>query len=346
MAIHAPFATIPYMRKAQRYLLFILILLGIYLIYTYFPVFFHHLPPISPSNTNLILYEEPTDGRDPILQSINNAQKQILLEVYLLSDKQIISALLNAKQRGVDVRVMLEEHPFGSGNLNQQTAQTLEKNNISFEWTSSAFSLTHEKGMVIDGQKAFILTQNLTASAFDNNREYDIVDTNPDDITEEQQIFVSDWERKWYTPDRSTHLIVSPLNSRAVLTALINSAQTTLDIETEEIEDPQIIHLLITKAHTVKESIIIPTFSQLSANKQTADELTRAGATVKTISSPYIHAKLIIVDNKESYIGSINLSTQSMDNNRELGILITQSDVLTRLSDSFQNDFTRAALLP
>ena len=49
---------------------------------------------------------------------------------------------------------------------------------ITFEWTNSTFSLTHEKSIVIDKNKAFILNQNLTASSFSKNREYDVLDTN------------------------------------------------------------------------------------------------------------------------------------------------------------------------
>ena len=41
--------------------------------------------------------------------------------------------------------------------------------------------------------------------------------------------------------------------------------------------------------------------------------------------SPYLHAKIIIRDGKNAYLGSHNLSTNSIDNNREVGILIPLS---------------------
>ncbi len=159
---------------------FLLLLFGacIYLAY-----FFTHLPSFSHTQvlgvtTNLTLFEEPQDGRDFLVSSLNNARQEIDMEMYLLTDKQIIASLESARSRGVVVKVLLEQSPYAAGSINTKTEVELENKGIDVEWTNPAFSLTHEKAIVIDNQEVFILSQNLSAASFTKNREYDIVDTN------------------------------------------------------------------------------------------------------------------------------------------------------------------------
>jgi len=294
------------------------------------------------ASTNLQLYVQPETGHEPILDAINSAQKEILVEVYLLSDKQIINALEHAESRGVDVKVMMEEHPVGSSSLNKKTQQELSTDGITTEWSDPSFTLTHEKSITIDDSETFILSQNLTASAFSKNREYDVLDTNPTDVTEVRSIFIDDWERESFSPPTDTNLIESPDNSRAALTTLVNNATTSIDAETEDIDDNQLIQDLSEKAKTIPVRLIVPTLSQLSSNQTALQKLTTAGVQVRTISSPYMHAKMILADDDKAYIGSINFSTQSMDDNRELGIILTQQNDLQILQDTFETDWSRA----
>lgn len=290
------------------------------------------------ADSNITISIQPDAGRQPILHAIDNARQEILVEMYLLSDKQIIEALGNARGRGVAVNVMLEKHPFGGSNLNNKSEKTLRENGVAVKWTNPSFPLTHEKAIVIDGRQAFILNQNLTASAFTKNREYNIIDTNPEDVSEIRNIFLADWERLEFKPT-ATHLIISPENSRAAITALIKSASETIDIEMEYIEDEKIVSLLSDMAKTTQIRLIVPTFSQFPANKDSIKRLVQAGISVKTLSSPYIHAKMILIDDVKAYVGSINLSTQSMDENRELGILLSENESIKTLAETFSIDW-------
>lgn len=310
----------------------------------YAAYFLTHIPKQAPqilgAQSNVQLFTEPYDGKTPIVDTINKANKTIDVEVYLLSDADVVQSLINACQKGIAVRVMLEQHPFGGGNVNQKTMDNLSHSCVHIQWTNNTYTLTHEKTIVIDNNEVWILNQNLTTSSFSKNREYDVFDTNIQDVLEVETIFAADWERK--TPAISDpNLLVSPVNSREKLQALLASSGKTLDIEAEVIDDPDIVSVLIEKAKTATIRIIIPSFTQVSSNKKTAQKLTAAGIFVKTTSSPYIHAKLILED-KHAYIGSVNLTTQSMDSNREVGILISQQDILAQLHDYFESDWEKA----
>src|SRR3954452_8248408 len=59
------------------------------------------------------VFVEPEDGRNPVLEELNAANSSIDVMIYLLSDRDVMSALGRAESRGVQVRVILEHDPFG-----------------------------------------------------------------------------------------------------------------------------------------------------------------------------------------------------------------------------------------
>ncbi len=328
--------------KRHKFLILLLALVYLeYFLFQYRPQ--HTITPqeVRGVRTNLRLFEEPDDGRTPILEAINSAKKEIHVEVYLLSDKQIIDALIQKKLEGVDVKVMLEEHPFGGVNVNKESKIALDTGHVPVQWTNPAYDLTHEKSIIIDGIEVFILNQNLTTSAFDKNREYDIIDDNVQNAMEIEKMFQADWNRQSFTPAPS-NLVISPVNSRAKLTALITNAAREVDVEMEVITDNEIVEELESKAKTAKVMVIIPDFKKISANEKVARKLENSGVDVRTLSSPYIHAKLMVADDIKAYIGSINFTTQSLDANRELGILISEPEVIQKLTESFDADWGQA----
>lgn len=329
----------PWVKKRLTFLMLIVVLYG-----AFFAFQAHKTAnqlQVLGTNTNLAVFVEPQSGHTPILSAIDSAQKEINVEVYMLTDKEIINHLIEAKNRGVAVRVLLEQHPFPEGNSNNATYTTLKQADIAVQWTNPSFALTHEKSMIIDNKEVFILSQNLTTSAFSKNREFDIEDTNPEDISEVTNIFIADWNKTSFS-QKDPHLLVSPNSSRHGLTTLLLNAKNTLAIEMEVISDKEIIDDLCTDSKIMKVRIIIPTFSQISSNRNEAEELLQCGAQVKTLSTPYIHAKMILADNT-AYVGSINFTTESMDDNRELGIILTQPDIFQTLATTFENDWAKAA---
>ncbi len=65
----------------------------------------------GPGVTGVRLFVEPEAGAKPVTDAIAAAVHSVWVEVYLLTDARVIAALEDARHRGVDVRVMLEEHP-------------------------------------------------------------------------------------------------------------------------------------------------------------------------------------------------------------------------------------------
>jgi len=59
-------------------------------------------------------------------------------------------------------------------------------------------------------------------------------------------------------------------------------------------------------------------------------------------AADFLHAKMILVDNSELYIGSANLLESSMDRNREAGIVTSDSDTLDKAARYFNDLFLEA----
>lgn len=63
---------------------------------------------------------------------------------------------------------------------------------------------------------------------------------------------------------------------------------------------------------------------------------------VRYISTVYMHATMMIADDMRSFVGSENFSANSLDNNRELGLLIADTGVISKLKQTFQQDWSDA----
>lgn len=296
---------------------------------------------------NVQVYVEPSATDRVIIAALNAAQRSVWLEMYLLTDKKIISALEEDAHRGLDVRVMLEPHPYGSGSITpRETLDKLTAAGVKTQASSPDFALTHEKGLLIDGQTAYIMTSNFTLSALGGtkqttNREYGIIDSNPTDVKSIEAIFNADWQRT-QVQINDPNLVVSPENSRAAFVSLINSAQTSLTIEAEEMQDAGIEQALLNVArHNVQVQIVLPApgNSSTDTNRDGINVLKQAGIHVREDARLYIHAKIIMVDRHRVFVGSENISSASLDKNCELGIVVADQTVINTIQQAFQQDW-------
>jgi cardiolipin synthase A/B len=284
------------------------------------------------------LIVEPDDGMRPLIRAIDKSQNTIFVETYILTDSRIVHALERAETQGVDVRVLLEHHPIGMGVQPETMRNTLLAAGIDVRWTSSTFLLTHAKFAVLDDKVAVISTANFSRSAFSHNREFLIMTRRPIEVREISNLFRRDWDRM---PERlqDRALVVSPVNARSSLGEFLRTASRSIDIYAEEISDTGIERHLIAKAmHGVAVRVIL----EKGASPAAASYLRQGHVLVRQLGVPYIHAKLIVIDGREAYVGSVNLSAASLDGNRELGILISGKTV-HRLIRTYDRDWKKAA---
>lgn len=271
------------------------------------------------------------------MDDILKAQKSVLVECYLISDPAIVQALQSARLRGCDVRVIMEETPFGGFSMNQTVRNELRSSGIDANWGNRVYSFTHAKYVVIDEVVAWIMTANLSKSAFDKNREI-LVRTCSQSVVEDLvRIFWADRRRN---PCGAGSLVVSPVNARQRLLGMLRGSCRSVEIASEVFDDQETCKLLQDLAgRGVVVRVLVAAPERIAINAVTRSELEGTGVTVRYLESPYLHAKYIVVDRHVAYVGSHNLSTGSLDENREVGVITDDSMVVSTLETSFSGDW-------
>lgn len=297
------------------------------------------------------LIAEPDDGRAPVLDLINSAQRSIDVTIYTISDSQIVNALVAAEQRGVAVRVIYNYNSFAKRHIypNDKAANAIINAGGQARQASSAFAITHQKTITVDGTTSLIMTFNLSTSYFSGTRDFGYVTTDPAQVGEIENVFQADWDGSSITPSESS-LVWSPDNSRSKILNIIDNARTTLLVDNEETSDAQCMNALIAAARRgVSVRFLTAVLSSYSGsgtdgNAKERDVLNQAGVQAKAASNYYMHGKMLLADYGTSYergfIGSENFSSTSLDKNRELGVILTDQDALRKIDGIFESDWS------
>jgi phosphatidylserine/phosphatidylglycerophosphate/cardiolipin synthase-like enzyme len=303
--------------------------------------FLQTVSQLPASNANqLTLVTEPADGTQSLLDQISSAKKSADLVMYEFQDTQIEQALVDAKQRGVAVRVLMQNVDSYGKYPDQPAYDFFVKNNVPVKWAPSYFALTHQKTLITDNTTAYIMTFNLQPQYYATSRDFGVIDTNPTDVAAVATTFNNDWQGYGTAATSGNDLVWSP-GSANVLLQLINSATTSLDVYNEEMADNRIT---IALENAAKRGVAVRVDMTYATNWKAAfNELTQNGVTVRTYSSSsnafYIHAKVIVADKKLAFIGSENFSEPSLDSNRELGIITAQPNIISSLETTFNKDW-------
>ena len=297
------------------------------------------LPAVAPGRAaavapRLQLVIEPDPGGAPLVAFSGAARRTLDGEIYLLTDQAIEDALTTAAARGVTVRINLEPHPFGTRrSVVSRAYAALAAGGVQVRYTSSRWAYTHAKYLVADRARLWAGTMNWSAAAFAANREYALVDDEPAAVGQAEAIFAADWVHASYR-ERTSALVVSPINARATLTALIASARRSLDLETEELNDPTISAALVAAAaRGVRVRLVTTAGDALPA---------LPGVEIRRDPALYMHAKVILVDagapGAHLFLGSENFSAGSLDRNRELGLVVNDPAILGAMEATFTTD--------
>jgi phosphatidylserine/phosphatidylglycerophosphate/cardiolipin synthase-like enzyme len=122
---------------------------------------------------------------------------------------------------------------------------------------------------------------------------------------------------------------------------LIASARQTILLEGEEMADPGIEQALIdARQWSVQVQVILPSpGTSKDSNANGIATIQHGGVSVREDPQYYMHAKIIVVDGARAFVGSENISAASLDDNREIGILVAAPDVLQTLTTTFTTDW-------
>lgn len=300
------------------------------------------------SHTLIVL---PDDTATPILDAINAAKTALNVRMFLFTDETLLAAVIAAKQRGVNVRVMLNPARRHGESENEEARKTLTDAGIEVRDSNPAFDLTHQKSMVIDNEVGFVESLNWEPKDLTETRDYAVVTKHGLEVQEMVACFDADWEQKEFKPHPDSKLIWCPDNGRQRVAAFIDAAQHTLWVQNERYQDTVIIerlvraagrgvkvHILTKKPHSLKADKLIEGVGGLRI-------LQDVGVKVHTTHHLKLHAKMMLADSKRAIIGSINLAPGSFDSRRELAIETDSHHVVARLEEIAQHDWDKSKKL-
>ena len=231
---------------------------------------------------------------------LQNATKSIYAELYELTYQPLINILANKANQGVSVYIVLSAYAYGGIPSDEESAvQYLESHGAHVKFLSN-FYYIHSKVFVINNSTVIISTNNPTYYGFHYDKGVAIAIFNSTIATWFATIILNDYN-EYFPYYNYPGLVISPINSFSQLYGLFSYNSSTIYAAFEEIySDSDLTNVLLSHEH----SIIIT--SRNDVNLQTIYDLT---------------AKVAVIDNYV-YIGSINLSHNSLFDNRELGIII------------------------
>ena len=308
----------------------------------------------------------PDAKRDAIVDFIMQAKESILIAAYKLSDPSIIQVLKEAAQRGVRVKVLFESSVYKHNRqeVHESQLQILEGNDFIelYPRSSEAFKQVHHKLIIIDGKKSLIGTINFDAESFDGiqgkdssleevpTRDFALETEDREVIEELIRVFEADIKGQ-AASYAHPNLVWGPHFQRAKLKHLIEGAQKTLDFYQQDIQDADLMNTVIEAVKRgVKVRLIMMPYPfdkthQKDGNIPHQNDLIKAGGNVGLYPKDlYIHAKALLIDGEEPHgklcITSTNFYPSSLNENRELGLIVTK-DASPKAVEDFKKVFSQ-----
>ena len=248
------------------------------------------------------------------------------MEMYLLTDAGAIAAVAERAAAGCDVRVILEPAPYQQDGANQSAYDQLVAAGVDVRWSLPRFTYTHAKAFTIDHRRLAILTLNLTGAGLAGNREYAALDDDPTDVAAAEAIFTADaLGAATGTPTANAgRLISSPESSRPTLLALHRRRPRLAGPRDRGADRPGGHQRVARRPRARRGGDVGLARAGRREQARRSPRWPRAGATVRAVGAPAIHGKVVVADDRTLYLGSVNLTPTSLDDNRELGLLLAQ----------------------
>jgi cardiolipin synthase len=293
----------------------------------------------------------PDDTAGPILETIADAKRSLRIKMFAFSDPAMIKAVIDAKTRGVKVRVILNAARRDGKKDNEATHKAFARAGIEVRSGSPRVELTHEKSMVIDDSTALVMSLNWATKNLTETRDYAVVTTRRKDVREVTEGFEADWHEQHFAPRHDGHLIWCPGPGRDRICQFIDDARHRLSVQNERFQDTVVVERLVRAARRgVKVEVMVRAPHTLKRDKliegvgalRIMDDF---GIRIRRLRGLKLHGKALLADDVSALVGSINLASGSLDGRRELAIEVRDDAVVDRLSATMAADWEHARAL-
>ncbi len=328
------------------------------------------------------------DAPDVAVETIREADERILLAGYTFTSTRVARTLEGAAARGVEVRVLLEGRPVdGLSRREARLLDSLVDSGVAVEMLGGPrdpYAYHHAKYAVVD-DRALVLTENWKPAGTGGHasRGWGVRVTDPEVVAGLVATFradangtgARDWRqfrrgRSFATrgaangsyprrhdpatvPVNRTELVVAPDNAGRAVTALLDTANDSIDVVQLSIDEPDDRFLQATVAAArrgVEVRVLLSSAWYVREDNRRIVERLRERAESEALpvqaklASPAgrfekLHVKGVVVDGDRALVGSLNWNRESVRENREVMLLLEGQAVAGYYREVFERDW-------
>jgi cardiolipin synthase len=271
---------------------------------------------------------QPEDGIGPLVAAIKHAKKSVDIVIFRFDRVEIEAGLKAAAKRGVSVTALITYANHGGEKSLRKLEMRLLDAGVTVSRTADDLVRYHDKLMIVDRKTLFVLSFNFTHLDIDHSRAFGIVTRKTKVVQEALKLLEADNDRTPYVAGLDT-FVVSPVNARKQLLALIRRAKKELLIYDPNIADSEMRKALVERAKKGVEVRIIGGIGRKSSHLH-----------VRALHGFRLHTRTIICDRREAFVGSQSLRKAELDDRREVGLIVKDRKVLAGLVDTFEADWS------
>ncbi len=269
------------------------------------------LHPQLPSQKKPLLFYSNNLHNDlklTVLKAIKQARSSISLQIYGLTDKDVVALLEQKKAEGLDVSIFYDKK------ASKYLPKTLGAHPVQ------TTGLMHRKILVIDNSLVFLGTANFTTQSLKMHGnlvmgawDQPLARFLSDAVDPSRTFQIEDTKLTSFLLPDHTHKAIETLSSH------ILSATKTIQVAMFTLTHPKLInHLIDAIKRGVRVSIAIDRYTSLGASKQAIERLQNAGAEIYVSQgSQLLHHKWALIDEHTLVMGSANWTRAAFEKNQD-----------------------------
>jgi cardiolipin synthase len=269
---------------------------------------------------------QPEAGVVPIIQAIKQAKKSIDVFIFRFDRDDVEKALAAAVQRGVMVRAIIAHTNRGGEGRLRKLEQRLLAAGVQVARSADDLLRYHAKYMIADST-LHLLGFNFTKLDMDKSRSFAVSTKDSKSVQAAVRLFEADLTRQPHLPSKS-NLVVSPENSREMLSSFIKGAKKDLAIYDAKVYDPAMIKLLKERAAKGVQVRV------LGGIKGKDGEIE-----ARKLTNMRLHVRAIVRDGTRAFVGSQSLRKDELENRREVGLIVTNPAMAKGILKVFESDW-------
>jgi cardiolipin synthase len=277
------------------------------------------------------LLVQPDDGVAPLLEALEGARRTIDMYIFRLSHPLVERALTAAIGRGVVVRTLVAHTRSGGDEALRRLELRLLGLGATVSRTHDDLLRYHGKMLIVDERLLLVLGYNFTRKDIEGSRSLGIATGQPDLVAEARRLFETDFNRRTYAAGPE-NFVVSPLNSRQSLLALIESARSRLLIYDSRLSDNLMQQAIERQALAGVEVRVIgkveKALQEVQVRRRAADRL---------------HVRAIVQDDSLVFIGSQSLRRAELERRREIGVIVGDRHIIDGVVATFEGDWAHGS---